>query len=169
MDFMGNVQNTQPRQVEAEQQVQYADPYKDMAALNYANEKQFLDVIKHYTEDDMVPEKVKKSQWSIFGRTLSLTFLEENDLPIIDMFTNILRIDTLTSQPAHRLTFEQTHQMDQTQLFFYIQAKRAIGSNKGKMNERTLQVTQIGQNISTQTMNNAPRPKNVWSKISGMF
>ena len=169
MDFM---QDAQPV---AEQQAQQLnapanDPYLGMQAYDLAKQKEFLDVLKHYTEDDTIPKEVKASKWSIFGKGLSLTFLEEKDLSMIDMFTNILRIDALMNQPPHKLTFEETHQLDQTQLYFYLQAKRAIGTNQGKVNERTLQVTQIGQTINTSTMNGPQQPRRgILSKVRGML
>ena len=169
MDFMQDAQpvaNQQPQQLGT----QPSDPYLGMQAYDLMKQKEFLDVLKHYTEDDTIPKKVKESKWSIFGKGLSLTFLEEKDLPMIDMFTNILRIDVLMNQPAHKLTFEESHQLDQTQLYFYLQAKRAIGTNQGKVNERTLQVTQIGQQISTQTMNTQQQQRRgILSKVRGML
>lgn len=113
--------------------------------------KEYLDVLKHYGDDDNIPKEVKKSKWAIFGRALTYTFLEEKDLPMIDIFSNILRIDSLITQPPHRITFGEVEQLDQTQAYFFFTAKRAIGTTRDKMNERTLQNTQIGQSIATQT------------------
>ena len=145
------------------------DPFMNMQAQNLLMQKEYLDVLKHYTDDETIPKEVSGSKWAIFGKGLQLTFLEERDLPVIDMFNNILRIDALMHQPSHKLTFEQSHQLDQTQLYFYLQAKRAIGTTQGKVNERTLQVTQIGQTISTQTMNTQTKQKNILSKLRSIF
>ncbi len=146
-----------------------ADPYMQMPAQNFLTQKDFLEVLKHYAEDETIPDDVKTSKWAIFGKALSLTFLEERDLPLIDMYTNVLRIDSLMSQPSHMLTFEQTHQMDQTQLYFYLQAKRAIGTNQGKVNERTLQVTQIAQSINTQTGSGQQKQSNMMARLRSLF
>ena len=167
MEFM---QDAQPAAEQQPISPPANDPYLGMQAYDLAKQKEFLDVLKHYAEDETIPKDVKNSKWAIFGKGLSLTFLEEKDLPIIDMFNQILRIDVLMNQPAHLLTFEQTHQLDQTQLYFYLQAKRAIGTSQGKVNERTLQVTQIGQQISTQTMNGPQQPRRgILSKVRGML
>ena len=141
------------------------DPYAQQQQQQMLLQKEYLDVLKHYSEDESIPKEVTSSKWAIFGKGLSLTFLDEKDLPIIDMFNNILRINSLINQPAHRISFEETNQLDQTQLYFFIQAKRAIGSNRGKMNERTLQVTQIGQSISTQTLNTQSPKVNMMAKL----
>ena len=146
------------------------DPYMGMQAQNLLLQKEHLDVLKHYAEDDIIPKDTRTSKWAIFGKGLSLTFLDEKDLPMIDMFNNILRIDSLISQPAHKLTFGETHEFDQIQLYMYLQAKRSIGTNQGKINERTLQVTQIGQTISQSTMTTqATRQRNMMSKLRGML
>ena len=147
-----------------------SDPYMhQMQAQNLLAQKDFLEVLKHYTEDEMIPDTVTKSKWSIFGKGLQLTFLEEKDLPLIDMFNNVLRIDTLMSQPPHMLTFEHSQEMDQTQLYFYLQAKRAIGTNQGKVNERTLQVTQISQAISTQAISGQQKQGNMMARLRALF
>ncbi|KKK68797.1 hypothetical protein LCGC14_2940470, partial [marine sediment metagenome] len=138
-------------------------------ASNLLTQKDFLEVLKHYSEDDIIPKNVTTSKWSIFGKGLSLTFLEERDLPYIDMFNNVLRIDTLMSQPSHMLTFQHSQEMDQTQLYFFIQAKRAIGTNQGKINERTLQVTQIAQSINTQAVSGQQRQGNMMAKLRAIF
>lgn len=181
MDYMDDAVPVNNQDAIAEKQIEqqisekqfsgnvYPDPYSTVQAQNLALQKEYLDVLKHYTDDDTIPQKVKQSKWGIFGKGLQLTFLEEKDLPLIDMFNQILRIDALMAKPAHRLTFEESHQLDQIQLYFYLQAKRAIGTNQGKVNERTLQVTQIGQSISTQTMNTQQRQRSILTKLRGMF
>ena len=146
-----------------------ADPYMQAPGQNFLNQKDFLEVLKHYAEDDTIPKETKTDKWSIFGKGLSLTFLEEKDLIMVDLFSNILRMDTLMGTPAHKLTFEHSHQMDQTQLYFFLQAKRAIGTNQGKVNERTLQVTQIAQNISAQTVSGPQKQGNMMAKLRSMF
>lgn len=163
IDFM---QNAQPLD---QQYIQPVDPYMQMQAQNLLTQKDFLEVLKHYTEDETIPKHITTSKWAIFGKGLQLTFLEEKDLPIIDIFNNILRIDTLMSQPAHKLTFEHSQQMDQTQLYFFLQAKRAIGTHQGKVNERTLQVTQIAQSISTQAISGQQKSGNMMAKLRQMF
>jgi len=118
---------------------------------NIWDNKEYLEFVKHYAEDDNIPQSVKGSKWSIFGKALTYTFLEERDLPLIDIFSNILRIDSLITQPAHKITFDEVHKLDQSQFYMFLTAKRAIGTDREKMNERTLQNTQIGQNISSQS------------------
>lgn len=133
------------------------------------NQKEFLEFVKHYSEDKTIPDTVKTSAWGIYGKALQYTFLEESDLPLVDDFNNILRIDSLISKPAHMINFSQVSQLDQTQLYFWLTAKRAIGTNREKMNERTLQNTQISQAISSQAISQPKRSGGFMSKLRGML
>lgn len=136
-EFTG--QNNQEERQEPQKQVQ-----------SIWDTKEYLEFVKHYSEDEVIPKSIKESKWGIFGKALTYTFLEERDLGLIDMFSNILRIDSLVVQPAHKITFEEVHALDQSQFYMYLTAKRAIGTNREKMNERTLQNTQIAQTIASQ-------------------
>lgn len=133
------------------------------------NNKELLEFVKHYSEDETIPPEVKNSVWGIYGKALQYTFLEEGDLSLIDDFNNILRIDALISKPSHLVTFSQVSVLDQTQLYFWLTAKRAIGTNREKMNERTLQNTQISQAISTQVMNRQKSPGGFLSRLRSMI
>lgn len=138
LEFMQDGQQEEPRQ-------------ELMPRQTIWDNKEYLEFVKHYSEDETIPKAVKTSNWGIYGKHLIYTFLEEKDLYIIDLFSNILRIDSLITKPAHKITFEEVHELDQSQFYMYLSAKRAIGSNREKMNERTLQNTQIAQSIGTQT------------------
>ena|SRR3990167_6659635 len=133
------------------------------------DQKEYLEFVKHYSEDETIPLTIKTGKWGIFGKALQYTFLEEGDIPLIDIFNNTLRIDALMAKPAHMITFEEVHTLDQTQLYFWLTAKRAIGTNREKMNERTLQNTQISQAINTQVMNQQRKQGGFFSKLRGIL
>lgn len=134
------------------------------------DDKQFLEFVKHYSEDDNIPIKARKSKWAIFSKSFLYTFLEEKDVPMIDIWGNILKIDSLISQPPHRITFDEVHELDQAQFYMFCTAKRAIGTHKDIMNERSLQNTQIAQTIATQTIKGGTQPnRGVLTKLKNMF
>lgn len=93
------------------------------------------------------------------------TFMNEQDMPMVDIFSNILKIDTMMARPPHLMNYNDIDELDQTQLYFWLSAKRAIGTDKDKMNERTLQQTQIAQSISMQSMTQPKSGGSVWSKL----
>lgn len=117
---------------------------------NIWDEKQFLEVLKHYAEDSTIPENLRTKEWAIFGKALVNTFLTEKDLALIDIYSQILRIDELSRKPPHLITFDEVNNLDRIQLYLFLTSKRAIGIEQNRINERTLQNTQIGQSISTQ-------------------
>ena len=129
------------------------------------DEKQHLDIIKHYSEEENIPEELEKRQWAIFNKNFTNTFLEENDLPMISINLEILKINELMSKPAHLQTFKEINELDKMTLHTYFKTKRAIGTNKNKINERTLQNTQISQAIGTQTVNQGEQKKKIFGLI----
>lgn len=135
------------------EQQEQEQPQQELPRQNIWDTKEYLEFVKHYSEDENIPIGIKGSNWANFSKSLLYTFLEEKDLAVIDSFSTIFRIDCLISKPAHRITLAETYNLDQIQFHTYLQAKRAIGTNREKMNERTLQNTQIAQSIATQTAN----------------
>lgn len=145
------------------------EPLPEQQQKSIWDQKEYLEFVKHYSEDETIPKKVKQSKWGQFGKALQYTFLETSDIPLTDDFNNILRIDALMVKPPHLITFDDVHDLDQTQLYFWLTAKRAIGTNREKMNERTLQNTQISQAINTQVMNQQKRQGGFMSRLRGML
>lgn len=131
--------NTQP---------EYREPQREEEQSIW-EEKQFLEVLKHYSEDTLIPKKFKDRQWVVFGKSMVNTFMTEKDLPMVDAYTQILKINEMQRKPAHLLTFKEVHELDMMAFHMFLTARRAIGTQNGTVNERTLQNTQIAQNIST--------------------
>ena len=115
-------------------------------------ERDYLEFVKHYSEDETIPPDLKTSSWAVFSKSLIYTFLEPEDMPMVDIYNTLIRLDSQISRPAHLMNFKEMNAHDQVSLYLFTAAKRAIGTNREKMNERTLQNTQIGQSISTQSM-----------------
>lgn len=132
---------------------------------NMWEDKQHLDIVKHYSEDELVPEDIRKRQWAVFGKAFVNTFLEEMDLPMININFELLKINEMTSKPAHLLTFKEVNELDKMSLHMFLTAKRAIGSKTTTMNERILQNTMIQQNIGTQTINQNQKRKKILGLI----
>lgn len=137
-----------------EQRMLEADRLREQQLMDA---KAHLGMLEHYGIDETIPKEVRESKWAIFSKSLTYTFLDEKDLPMIDIHSQILKVNTLTSMPPHLLTYAKVDEINQMETYMYFTAKRAMGTNINKQNERTLQVTQIGQSISTQA--NAPQGK----------
>lgn len=143
-------------------------PYPN-SSMNIWDDKSYLDFVRHYSEDEVIPQEVKTTKWAVFGRTMVYTFMNETDMPMVDIFSNILKIDTLMARPPHLINYNDIDQLDQTQLYFWLSAKRAIGTDKDKMNERTLQQTQIAQSINMQQMSQQKAAGSAWQRLKKLF
>ena len=115
---------------------------------NIWDNKDHLEVIKHYTDEEGIPLEIREKNWAIFSKAASLTFLDEDDLPMIEMETQIAKLSQMIATPPHLLTFGELENLDQVTVHARNVAKRAVGMKKDKINERISQVTQVVQSIS---------------------
>lgn len=127
---------------------------------NIWNNKEILDMLKHYTDDTNIDSELRKDNWAVFSKAFLYSFLESNDMIMVELQNNLLRLDYLMRNPMHRLTFEKINELDQIQVHSFFTAKRAIGTKQQVTNERTLQNTQIVQRLSTSSSAfNLPRKR----------
>ena len=101
------------------QEIVPQQPQQQMPRQSIWDTKEYLEFVKHYSQDEIIPQGVKNSNWGIYGKHLIYTFLEERDLAIVDNFGIILRIDQLITQPPHKITFEEVHELDQSQFYAF--------------------------------------------------
>ena len=151
--------------IEQEQEEQPMIQGNEYIEKSIWDEKQHLDIVRHYSDEENIPPELEKRQWSIFNKNFTNTFLEELDLTMIGINLEHLKIKELMSKPACLLTFKEINELDKMVFHAFLKAKRAIGTNKGKMNERTLQNTQISQSIGTQTINQSQPRKKIFGLI----
>lgn len=118
---------------------------------NAWDEKQHLDVLEHYSGEDIIPKKLKKAEWQFFTKAATNTFLEKEDLMVIDAHFQIFKARNLQSRPSFDISNADIEDLDRIQYHMFINIKRAIGIDKNKINERVLQNMQILQSISTPT------------------
>src|SRR3990167_6925631 len=114
-----------------------------------------LSMVKHYTEEPGIPQMLKGRFWAFFTNALPFTFLEEQDLEILHARIQAARIGEIMRRPAHDTTFEQGGEWDQIETHADIQAKRAVGTNGYRINERAMHQSQFAQRIS---LGSQPRP-----------
>src|SRR3990167_4325568 len=67
------------------------------------DQKEYLEFVKHYSDDETIPKEIKESNWGIYGKALTYTFLDKEDIPLIDIFSNLLRLDALIDRKSTRL------------------------------------------------------------------
>lgn len=116
-------------------------------AQSFYDTQEQLAMVKHYTEENenVIPKEAKKAFWGFMTKAFPLTFLEEKDMEIIHARIQIARIGRIMGRPAYRTDFKDLAVMDQVETHTFIQAKRAIGTSKYKLNERTMHQSQFAQ------------------------
>lgn len=113
------------------------------------NDKQHLDLNKHYVTEDHIHQDIKKKHWSVFSKSMILNFFDDKDLYMLDLDLNILKVNELMSMPPHLLSPAKVDELNKVEHYAYLAAKRSVGMSSGKVNERLLEQMQINQNISS--------------------
>lgn len=136
----------------------YSDEAPGKPVVNYMFDRINLDILQYYTEEEAVPEPMRMEMWALALRGLSNGFLKDHDMMMVDSFYHLFRVNYMERLPTHRITPAHLRDIDQAYMTMLVAAKRAIGVNGDVINERTMQNTQVMQNISqaSQKMTKAP-------------
>lgn len=125
----------------------------DKSSYSLWGSTDFVKVIQEYTQDKQIPlDKVEDLQkfWAIFGKDLKLTFIDTDQE--IEYFNNLFesaKLSYLMSEPAFKFDFDKYQMLDQLRLNFNAVVRRSKGTDKNKMNERTLQASQGSFSLNT--------------------
>ena len=125
--------------------------------------------------DENVPSKINRHDlyinfWAVHGNTLKLTFLSEDDVEIFELrFQKAVALWKM-SQPSYQINFNDLQVIEQMKIYMIATLKRSVGSEKHRINERTMQTTHISQNIrsNTERMGNS-QGKGIMGKLRGWF
>lgn len=112
-------------------------------------------IIKMYLEenlpDELREDKFLLSFWAIMGKKLQLTFLEKEDLPEFYAVFEQAKLAYFMSIPAEKFDYDALMRITQIEIYFVAALKSAVGSQSGKINERTMLNTAIQQNVVSRT------------------
>ena len=138
------------------------------------SQQDMVKLIRFYTEKD-VPDNLAKKEpyktfWAILGKAPILTFLKDEDEETYDSLFRLSKLKFLLSKPSYTYTFESQDAINQLRIYFKSAVKRAIGADKNRINERTMEQTQINQIMRTNLEGfNAPQKSGFLGKISKMM
>lgn len=112
-------------------------------------------LIKFYTEENLPKSldntKFKDKFWSVLGKSPILTFLDAEDEDFYDSTLRIAKLQFLMMYPAYKYSFDDQMELNQIRMYFKSAIKRAIGFDKNKINERTMEATSINQIVRSNT------------------
>jgi hypothetical protein len=108
--------------------------------------------------------------FAIINRNLKLSFFDDVDLFTLESLFEDAIITLKMSKPNYAFTFEQLQVINQLKMTLRSSLKRSVGMKNDKMNERSLQSSQIHEIRRSNTESiNAGRNNGFGSKISNYF
>lgn len=112
-------------------------------------------------EDEFVDNRLGGfSVWSLITKSAKITFLEKNELPIFESHLESMLCSNLMSYPPCMINDDVCQLADQARMISRLNLRRSSGTeNINKLNERTVQATQIRQSLSSSGgMSSGTRP-----------
>ena len=106
-----------------------------------------LRVIQEYNREENLPEEIRKQFWGLTTKSIKLGFFEKDDEKDLYFLKNMINIGHIMARPKHKYTFHDRQQMNMLSMLLYADFKRAVGIDKWKNNERTLQAASVTQSI----------------------
>lgn len=121
-------------------------------------------------EDDFVVNKLKNfSVWSLVTKTSKITFLEKYELPIFESHLESMLCSEMMSHPPCMVNDEVCQLADQARMISRLNLRRSSGTdNINKLNERTVQATQIRQSLSSGGMGTSTSRPGFLKRMFGM-
>jgi hypothetical protein len=124
-------------------------------------------LVQEYLEDNKIPreDKIVKEFWGILSKFQSLSFNEpeDNEVLIHDFEAEILNF--LSSIPEDEYTFQVRQIIGNIRMIFLANLRRSVGTKTNKVNERTLQNTQIRQTFGVQVQHRRGESGNFFGRV----
>ena len=114
-------------------------------------------LIETYLREDF-PKPIKEHPafmqfWAVLGKSLKLSFLTETDVLDLESMYDEAMYNYIMSKPAYEYDFIDEQILDQNRFHLLVNMRRAVGTSKHVINERTMLTTQIRQQIRSNTEN----------------
>jgi len=133
-------------------------------------------VIKTFLDEDMPTQwrvhPVYKDFWASMGKTIKLTFLQDDDLIDFEMLFDDSYATYMMSKPAYEFTESEMMFLTQLRTYYLATLKRSIGFKEHRMNERTAQAGTTTQIVRTNTegfRGGGDGGGGVFGKVKGWF
>ena len=112
---------------------------------------EIMKMIKELINDEIVEERLKDFPlWSIGTKSLKLTFLDYRDKYVLENLFEAEVCKMLRTTPKFMHTPQLYSSLGQARMVMLLNTKRSVGTtNRNLINERTANVTQIKQVISS--------------------
>lgn len=150
-----NNQQSQDVVLQAEQQVREVPKENPFAMSRYNSSSNLPDtplqfgggLTESLLNDNEVPEEIRKSNWWVFHKDNTLTFLDEERKKSKLLNFDIAKIDMLNTMPYYDYTFEKELELGILRNVFETKLDRALGfKGTAQRNERIVLQSQFQEN-----------------------
>lgn len=131
---------------------------EDNPLLELLKRGDMLKIIQEYLQDKNIPASASEKFWGIHSKFLAISFFDKTDVEDLHLMAENVELIDIMSHPPQEYTWDKMQDFEQVKIFLLAQIRRSIGTTQGRVNERTLQNTQIGHMITTQVGGGAGQP-----------
>lgn len=110
------------------------------------------EVIQEYLKET-IPEE--KKFWGLRSNSITLGFNDGESKTDYLIEFELMKLNNIMEAPPEDYTWEKMQDFNQLRFNLLSRINRSILRPSGGMNERTAQISQVSQNISSSTLNNA--------------
>ena len=126
------------------------------------------ELLKALMSNASVPKQVLKNNWELFTNDITLSFQTEQTKRLKMMDFDLLKIDSLMSEPYYEYTFEKENLWNKLRMQFEMKLDRATGFKVGgRMNERLVQQTQFGEQKMTKNIESSGSASGLFASMLG--
>lgn len=124
------------------------------------------ELVESLLSNEHIPKDLLKELWVLFGKSTKLSFLKDNDIKMLMLQFELLRLTIIENVP--KSCYDEKLEMDliQIRIEFELNLNRSRGS---KMNERELLGSSTTASFSERNMGNPSENPGFLDKLSRMF
>ena len=124
------------------------------------------ELVESLLSNEHIPEHLLKQLWVLFGKSTKLSFLKDNDIKMMMLQFELLRLTIIESIPKSEYNEELEMSLIQIRVEFELNLNRSRG---GRLNERELLASSTTATFSSKEMGNTSDNPGFLSKLAQMF
>jgi len=130
-------------------------------------ESEMKKAVKEWLNDPIAENRLEENPiWATHTKTSKLTFMDKYEIPMFEADTEAMISLYLMSKPPCEIGDEVIQEVNQLRMISRMNFRRSAGTeNASKINERTIQATQIRQSMN---VNNAPQKQGGLGRFFGL-
>jgi len=124
------------------------------------------ELVESLLSNEHIPKPLLKQMWVLFGKSTKLSFLKDNDIDMLMLQFELLRLTIIESIPKASYNEELEMTLIQIRIEFSLNLSRSRG---GRLNERELLGSSTSATFNSQQMGHQSDNPGFLDKLAGMF